>query len=375
MANKNTFLRLQKLDELLSNTGNAYNVEALTEEVNKYLAENGHDQRGICKRTIEKDLKFISEELGYELKRTYIPKTGNTNDDEKRNKKGEKKDNSTIRCIRYATPGFAIFQKKLSKEEKILLKGAFSIIGQFDGLPKFERLDQLLAELKADSDFTEDKNSKIISFTKSQVHNSNMIGRLFNYIKEKQVLEIKYHDHFNEDYSIKTAHPYLLKEYNGRWYLIAGVEQSNKEAPIRHLALDRIESIRTTDRKYIKYSRDILKRFEHIIGVTVLPKEIVKDIVFWVGPEKLDYILTKPIHHSQTQLDAARERTLYRNHPGLREGGHFFKIKCKRNYELIRELTAYGSDLIVVSPKEIAQETYERVASMTKAYEMLRLVK
>ena len=54
------------------------------------------------------------------------------------------------------------------------------------------------------------------------------------------------------------------------------------------------------------------------------------------------------------------------------EGGRFFRIDCKRNYELIRELTSYGKELLVLEPSNIREEIKARVKSMGEDYEKLR---
>ena len=53
------------------------------------------------------------------------------------------------------------------------------------------------------------------------------------------------------------------------------------------------------------------------------------------------------------------------------EGGAFFSIDCIENYELIRELSSFGKDLLVLSPADIQQKVYDRVAAQFHAYQML----
>ncbi len=57
--------------------------------------------------------------------------------------------------------------------------------------------------------------------------------------------------------------------------------------------------------------------------------------------------------------------------PMLKDGD-FFRIDCKENYELIRELTSFGSELIVLEPSEIQEKVYKRIESMQEGYQQLR---
>ena len=54
------------------------------------------------------------------------------------------------------------------------------------------------------------------------------------------------------------------------------------------------------------------------------------------------------------------------------EGGQFFRIDCKYNYELIRELTSFGKELIVLEPEYIYNKVKERINGMIEEYEKLR---
>ena len=51
--------------------------------------------------------------------------------------------------------------------------------------------------------------------------------------------------------------------------------------------------------------------------------------------------------------------------------GRFFSIECIENYELIRELTAFGAGLLVLSPDDIRQKAIDRVAEHQRAYDTL----
>jgi hypothetical protein len=49
--------------------------------------------------------------------------------------------------------------------------------------------------------------------------------------------------------------------------------------------------------------------------------------------------------------------------------GDFFSIECKENYELIRELTSFGENLIVLSPRSICEKIKDRIDNMRKFYD------
>jgi len=65
-------------------------------------------------------------------------------------------------------------------------------------------------------------------------------------------------------------------------------------------AVDRIKSVTPhTDIQYDPTEVDFEKFFDHIIGVTDNNNKPVEHIEIWVSASELQYILSKPLHHTQ----------------------------------------------------------------------------
>ena len=65
-----------------------------------------------------------------------------------------------------------------------------------------------------------------------------------------------------------NLHPYLLREYNRRWYVVGAAEQDNA---MLTFALERILNIvPLPSHKYRDYEGDIIEWYEDIVGVTNL---------------------------------------------------------------------------------------------------------
>lgn len=119
------------------------------------------------------------------------------------------------------------------------------------------------------------------------------------------------------------------------------------------------------------YDGNLNEIFEDVIGVSIYENEPVNIIYFWVSDFSADYVLTKPLHESQRTLNKKTEEEFRQQYPSL-QGGRFFRIDCKRNYELIRDLTSYGKELLVLEPSNIREEIEARIKSMGEDYEKLR---
>ena len=96
------------------------------------------------------------------------------------------------------------------------------------------------------------------------------------------------------------------------------------------------------------------------------------NIVFWVSDISKDYVATKPIHDSQKNISGSEEEKLRRIYPALSKG-RFFSIDCKENYELIRELTSFGKELIVLTPVIIRKKIEKRITEMVDNYRSLEI--
>ena len=351
-TNKNAMTRYKILDELLSNRYHNYSLDDLTEEMNRRL--NDLDIDSVTRRCVEKDLHYLEHAGPFlvDIERYSAPGYNK-----------EKQKSIVKKCLRYSNPSFSIFKKELTADEEYLLSEALSLLGQFEGLPNLDGLEGLCLGLGVKQD------RKIISLTKNPLENSSLIGQLFTTISQRQVIELTYHT-FNDEKNEKevAVHPYLLKEYNRRWFLFAAADSDDK---LLCFSLDRIGNVKPLPAlKYRDYKGDLNAYFDDIIGVTLHIGQPVEHIVFWASDVSKHYVDTKPLHDSQIHYKGVQENS-YREEYPMFEGGSFFSIDCVENYELIRELCSFGAELVVLSPKEISQEITSRVKKMYDRYKKL----
>ncbi len=337
MVKKNAIMRYKILDSLLSNRNRYYSISELLEKVNEALELDGMEP--VSRRCIEKDLNTL-ECAPYEaaIERVWYH--------------GKK-------CIRYAEEGFSIFTKKLTEEEENLLSEVLNTIGQFDGLDTFEWLDSLKKRL----DIKEHR--RIIQFDSNPYFEGrNLIGSLFTAISNKQVLALKYHTFKDPQVKEVVVYPYLLKEYNNRWFLIVGVE----DGTILNFALDRIDDFKPMPHiDYIEPDEDLESRFDDIVGVTLFKGKPTEDILLWVNEEGFQYVKTKPLHGSQRDVKGEEDKTMREKYPAL-QGGRFFRLQCILNYELEQLLMSKMNQLVVIEPATLKDSLINRIKKMDSLY-------
>ncbi len=340
-SNKNALTRIVYLDEYLSDRLHHYTASEIKEKCNERLYDAGLPE--VSLRCIEKDINYLEYAPFYAEIERFVS-NGN-------------------RCVRYKDPSYSIFKKELTEEESNLILEVLKTIGQFEGLAHFEWLENLRKGLGLK------KRRKIISFSNNPyLENSNMLGVLFDYISNRVVIKLEYHTFKDGVVKDIVFHPYLLKQYNNRWFLLGAADEDNK---ILNFALDRINDVTPLPGlKYRKCKVNLADRFENIIGVTLYEDKKVENIVFWVSDYSKEYVRTKPLHGSQKHFKGDKELAFRTQYPNL-EGGYFFSIKCIPNYELIRELSSFGRDLLVLSPNSIKDEIIERIRNFFDAYTLI----
>ena len=336
-TNKNALVRYRHLERLLSDHHHYYDIHDLTEKVNDLLEFDGFSP--VTQRCIEKDLIDMQGLFSAPIEH------------EKKNSKN---------CIFYWNRSFTIFSQEMSREERNLLREVLSTIGQFNGLDNFKWLDDFKIGLGLE------ERRQIISFSNNPfLQNSNLLGTLFDQISNEVVIKLSYHTFTDPTIRSIVFHPYLLKQYNDRWFLLGAADSDHK---ILTFALDRIDEVEPLpEKKYAECPEELQERFENIVGVTLYEERKCEHILCWVNDSSKGYVDTKPMHESYTPYKGEKEIELHNQYPQL-EGGLFFSIDCIPNFELIRELCSFGSNLVVLTPDTIRSEIRNRLQEHLEQY-------
>ena len=319
-------------DECFS-SGKEFTREQLMEIVNKRLAQR--DFKPIQSRTtFMQDMQEMNEKL-YRLyhKEAIVY--------EDRHKK---------RYYRYADGIDGIFNRELTQEEVDNLNEVRNLLLGFKGMPKFDWIDQMLTRL--DCNITAKK--EIASFEGGTDRSSKFLMILYKAISERQVLDVKYCSFFMDSEDI-VLHPYYLKQYWRRWYLMARREG---EKDVEPFALDCIVDIQ--ENKTIKFKGTKIsfkKYFQHLVGVTMPPEPNVEHIELQVDASQVPHLLAMPIHESQA---------IRINDDGK---SAIVTLDVMINYELEQELMFYADSLVVKSPAFFRDTMKERLEWCKQSYE------
>jgi predicted DNA-binding transcriptional regulator YafY len=194
---------------------------------------------------------------------------------------------------------------------------------------------------------------KYVQFeTMPSTRGSEFLEPILDAIKGKNKIQFLYQSFSDTEGKLRRVHPYLLKEYRHRWYLICKNELKDK---VQTFGLDRISELTLLEEKFsIDNQFDPNLFFSHSIGITANNGNPEK-IVFQTDDLLSKYLLSQPLHESQVYL-------------GGKKNKHQFSLFLLPSYELKMILLGYGSALKVLEPQSLCEEIKSTLKEMTKNY-------
>lgn len=326
-------LRYQALDRCFSDRMKYYFIEDLIKAVNHTLEENG--QTPVSRRTVFND---IGDMVGNHDWRVLFEEPGKING---------------RRYYRYEDPDYSIWKNDLNQYQVAQLKSMLLMLQQFRGMPQYERLLEVIEQLEKKYNFELEDTEQVIAFdTNEYVEGIEYLSPLFEAIVAKQPQTIVYQP-FGKESLTRVLHPYFIKQYNGRWFVFGYCKDGSYEGII-NLALDRILSIEKAACKFVENEAiDFDEYFSDIIGVTLPREGDVEDIVLRFTPNRLPYVLSKPLHESQRHTEA---------------DGDCIRLRLIPNKEFYQKVLSFGKDVEVVSPQSVRDEIKKIITEMQQKY-------
>lgn len=345
-VNKDAMARYRIIDRMLADPQKDYTTKDIEKAVSLECPK-------VTTRMIQKDIKAL-EEAPFN-KRIVRGKGGRG-------------------TVRYEDQSDPLFYQELTLDEEDILREALGSLGQFEGLDNFKWLENLKRKLDMP---VKKKDRPVISFARNSVLQipENLLGQLYSAISRRKVVRFGYRRFQDARLPFKkvTVHPYQLRQYNNRWFLLCN-PAGNDEFPfdpslLYTYALDRMDGKveYVEDVQYIDTTIDIEARFEEIIGVTYRKESEMQDVYFAVKPASVDYVRTKLIHVSQDEVNPETEKAFIRRYPSLKDCKFFF-ISCRPNTELLALFSSYGENVIILEPTELRDEMRRKLQDALANY-------
>lgn len=321
-ANKYALLRYRIIDRCLTNKGKLYPTrEDLRQACEEALFGSGGD--AISLSTIDKDIWAMKNEgeLGYYAPIKYSKQFGG---------------------YFYEEEGYTIAELSLGDEDLEAIRFATATLEQFKSIPIFRQyesaIEKIINRVNISPNPDDASLAKFIQFERSTVSLGNeYLAPLLDYIKTKKAIRIHYRKFTDDVLNVYELHPYLLKEYHNRWYLIAyNVERKG----MRTYGLERIEKLETGEKRFQvdeTFNPDLF--FKHSLGITER-SEKPENIVLRFDASTGKYLVTQPIHASQIVLKKDKLHIT-------------IGLNVLITTELINLILSYGHQVCVIKPKKL----------------------
>lgn len=256
------------------------------------------------------------------------------------------------RCYyRYEDENFSINKRDFSEAELDRLDEALVMLNRLNGMAGFDWVSEFVANFE--DKLGRRKNiTPVIGYEKNPfLTGIENLSLLYNYIVHKQVLKITY-KHFTYGEMIHIVHPYYLKQYNNRWFLF-GITEQDKTALI-NLPLDRITSIETIQIEYLPNTQFCFEEyFDDVVGVSVPRTGVPEKVVLKFDKKRYPYIVTKPLHPSQTELD---------------KDNCIIQLNVFLTPELESVIFSYGDHVEVLEPVVLRETFIQKTKKMIEKY-------
>jgi predicted DNA-binding transcriptional regulator YafY len=333
-TNRNALIRYKTIDNCLQNRYRQWTLEDLIDACSDALYEYEGIDKGVSRRTVQGDIQIMrSDKLGYNAPIVVIDK----------------------KFYSYADPDYSITNIPLTDQDLGKLEEAVEFMKQFQGFSHFRELDVMVQKLEAHIYSQKNQRQPVIDFEKNEnLKGLQFLDPLYKAIINEQTLEITYQSFRARKPGDFLFHPYLLKEFRNRWFLIGARRQ---EVHILTLALDRIVEVKVSEKPFLKrIDFNAENYFRDAIGVTVSPNLQVEEVRLFVYKAFAPYVRTKPVHHSQ---EVVSEKYY----------GMEISLKVQHNFELEKDILAFGEGVRVIAPAKLKRRIKERLTTGIDQYE------
>ena len=170
---------------------------------------------------------------------------------------------------------------------------------------------------------------------------------------ESRKIKIQYLKYTRSQADKLTIHPYAVKEFAKRWYLVAYCEERKA---LRVYGLDRIKEMEVTENTFkMPAGFDVDETFATSFG-TYLPEGKAQLITFRADTKEARFLRDLPIHSSQEEIKSSNKDYVT------------FSIFVCPNDSLIMEFCKLGKRVEVLTPKEVRNAVAEELAAAYSLY-------
>ena len=184
-------------------------------------------------------------------------------------------------------------------------------------------------------------------------HGTEYLQTVIDAMLQSKELAIDYQPFYTHRASY-TIHPYAMKAYHQRWYVLGYIKELNA---IRNIALDRLLEMTITEESFSFLENfNAEKYYENTVGIFVNDDLSPVKVKLKAYGYQIEYLRSLPLHKSQRET--------------LSKYGEFcvFEYKLCLTPELSSQILAMGENVEVLEPTELRDDIKRRLNDCLNRY-------
>lgn len=229
------------------------------------------------------------------------------------------------------------------------IEGLYSINDEFSDEIQSERLMESLEvfhSLKMRNSL-----SGIFHFEARPPLGTEHLSRMIFAIKNKRIITLTYNKNWENRFTERTLLPLLLKEFRGRWYVVAKRMDTNA---IRTYSLDRVVAFSIQENQ-ASPPANLENYYYYSFGIYVKTDPNPQEVILKFSPEAGRYVKEAVLHHSQEVIEDNTEAFV-------------IKLDLSITFDFVMEILGYGELVEVISPPELRTQVSDRLRKAIEKY-------
>lgn len=258
----------------------------------------------------------------------------------------------------YTKPRYRYFKDFVYRHEENLLLMANNLFEMFPGTALHENFGFVVDKIfktKSRKGEIKFKNLNLIEISGTSIDKGiKWINDIIEAMIEKKAIKIEYKNDIKIKPKTKVLSPYILKQHESKWYLVAFDHTSNYSKKTNVFTLSKIEALYTTEitfkedpyfsaKDYFKYSIGIWHRHEN---------DPIKVRIEVLDNDTFLRLKNDPIHKTQVTIS---------------EADKLLEIEVYDTPELEKLILKYGPLIKIISPDSLVQKIkiiYEKLFTL-----------
>lgn len=324
---KNAFERHKILDRCFRDRRRKYYIDDLLDIVNRDIFN--HYGTEISERTLRNDIRYMMDSNGYSAPIV-------------------KKMNGHRAYYYYSEADFSILKLPMNQKEMVQLSDTIQMLSRFKGLPDCSWMEEALVRFEETFHLNNLPNGVVCFAQNPDLKGMKWFSFIYDAIIKKVVLNISYKKFRGKPY-LREIHPYQLRQYNNRWFLIGMDPSLIRKLAVVVIPIDRIQDIKQANELIFQeyQGMDLDNYFNQVVGVSVNVGAKKEKIIIKADFPAAGYIESKPLHNSQIIVEKTNNYVV-------------FELNLITNYEFETQLLGYLNECIIVKPEKLRQKLIER---------------